>query len=549
VVAGLGALAAIFTEQWTLLRIRVGYRDHVVVCGAGRVGMRLATTLRDSGMQVVAVDHGPTVADVEECRRHRVPMVVGDATDPVVLHRARVHRARHLIAVSGDDGVNAEVALLATALVEDRPLTCLVNVDDEELSVMLDQTVAFDRSDLRYRFFNIFRQGPKAVIDGEDLLRLEDDGSAPHLLVVGGGPIGTNFVLEAVHQWELRRDEIAESGDEIPRLRITLVDPDAPSRVQKIRQRHPRLDKGCDLEALEMDPWDSYSRSFALEGAAFSRAVVCPVDDASGLRACIMLRRSLGRHLRVVVCTTGRHDTAPLLDLANLGDGVTKFPVLDEVCRRWVDLVLMRPDLIESLARRVHTFYVRHRRDDGDEPAPSMVPWDMLPVDLQESNREQARDFKRKIEAIGYTIAPAVDGAVTPFRFSDEELDALARMEHSRWLREKVAAGWRHIDGPQDRKAKLHPDLVCWGCLGEAEREKDVRAVTDFPEALVLEGYTVVPREGGPVPSASRDDTGGGSDLLATPFTCPRCGQAADVATGRPGSPGSRLAAGPTGGS
>ena len=62
-------------------------RDHVVVCGLGRVGTTCAQRLHDNGMPIVAVERSRTVPSVATMRRAGIPVVAGDATDTEVLTR------------------------------------------------------------------------------------------------------------------------------------------------------------------------------------------------------------------------------------------------------------------------------------------------------------------------------------------------------------------------------------------------------------------------------------------------------------------------------
>jgi len=519
-LAGLGAISSIFTEQLTQLRVYGWYRNHWVVCGAGRVGMRLTTTFRRNGTRVVVIDHDPLVSDIEECRQLGVPVIKGDATDPVVLKRANIQKARYLVAVSGDDGINAEVAVHSNTLIDEkRQLTCYVNVHDKDLSVLLDQSAAFEpnRDIVQYRFFNIFQEGPRALIQEGRLLRHSDDGRPPCLLVMGAGFVAVNLVMEAAHWWEI------EHGEEGPRLQIVLVDVDAQVRVKEIHEWRPRLARACDLLALARDPWDPHSDPFAHPASGPlpipTTAVVCPVDDAAGLRTSMKLRRRLPHETPIVVCTTGRKDTAPLLDLAGRGvlQNVRGFSVLDEVCEHWVELVLRSPGLHEDLARRVHRSYVRHRREEGEENDPSMEPWDTLPEDLQESNRKQVADFERKIEQIGYTFVQAQDAEPKAFEFTPEQVEHLAQLEHDRWIAERLAAGWTYAP-VRDVKLRTNPYLICWQCLDDPIRERDRQAMRDFSRVLADEDYVIVPMDS--PPRRSMQEAG-----VSPPSTwsCPSC--------------------------
>lgn len=547
VLAGLGAIAAVFTEQFVRVRVYLWYRNHWVICGAGRVGMRLATTFRDRRVRVVLVDRGPAATDLEQCRRAGVPLLVGDATDPLVLQQARIYRASHLVAVTGDDGVNTEVARRAATISGKgtEPLDVYVNVDDEELSLLLDQGAMFrshrprkgravprrgqgnaprkgQPRPVEYRFFNVLRLGPRALLtDRPEILSASNDGP-PSILVIGAGPIGVNLAVEAAHRWGI------ENGEGDAPLRITVADVDAAAKVAAMKTRWPRFGRICDLEPLAIDPWDAFSNPFGEGGPDLrepTAAVVCPADDAAGLRVSVLLRRKLADSVPIIVCTTRRDDSGSMLDLSSVGHGnVERYSVLDKVCEHWVDLVLAGPSVNEDLARGIHSFYVRHRREEGLSGDPSMAPWDVIPEDLRESARRQAIDFRRMMTRLGYTITPALEAEPKPFVFSADELEQLAKMEHDRFIAERLGAGWVY-DEARDVKKRRSPYLVCWGCLSEPVREYDREAIRDFPLVLAREGYSIRALDGSDDPPALEP-----LDTLDPDWTCPICGVPAEAA-------------------
>jgi len=79
---------------------REGMKNHVVICGYGRVGHELARALDRRGFGFVVIDYSP--ARVEEARREGYEAVQGDATNPQVLLRAGIMSARMLAAILPD---------------------------------------------------------------------------------------------------------------------------------------------------------------------------------------------------------------------------------------------------------------------------------------------------------------------------------------------------------------------------------------------------------------------------------------------------------------
>ena len=136
------SLLAVFVVTGTADRLRNELRarrlrNHVVVCGLGSVGMAVARDLFDRGSRVVVID--PSADD--ELHREtnpRCPVIVGDATRPVILHRAGIERARALVACTGNDALNLEIGLTAQSVAEashaDRPLRLVLRCFDADLA-------------------------------------------------------------------------------------------------------------------------------------------------------------------------------------------------------------------------------------------------------------------------------------------------------------------------------------------------------------------------------------------------------------------------------
>jgi Trk K+ transport system NAD-binding subunit len=114
----LAAVYALFTDALVSVRLSAALgrvprrmRDHVVVCGLGAVGLRVAERVLDAGLPVVAVQltEDPLLLSA---RRQGISIVIGDARFPSTLREAQVQRARAVILVTRDDLTNLEAGLL-----------------------------------------------------------------------------------------------------------------------------------------------------------------------------------------------------------------------------------------------------------------------------------------------------------------------------------------------------------------------------------------------------------------------------------------------------
>jgi voltage-gated potassium channel len=88
-----------------------GMRDHVILCGWGRVGQAIARHLLSSKAEIVVVD-----ASADRLATVDAPYVHGDATDEAVLRAAGIDRARVLVTALNTDADNLYATLTARSM-------------------------------------------------------------------------------------------------------------------------------------------------------------------------------------------------------------------------------------------------------------------------------------------------------------------------------------------------------------------------------------------------------------------------------------------------
>jgi Trk K+ transport system NAD-binding subunit len=96
-----------------------GVRGHVIVIGLGNVGTRVATLIHGLGIPVVCIEHDSGVRGILAIQALDIPVLTGEAPLEHHLRQARVHRARAVIALTGDDAANLEACLEARAIAPD----------------------------------------------------------------------------------------------------------------------------------------------------------------------------------------------------------------------------------------------------------------------------------------------------------------------------------------------------------------------------------------------------------------------------------------------
>ena len=488
--ASIRALLALFGQKAARTWVRYFVRDHVVVCGVGSIGARLAIAFHDAGYRVVAIERNTADAAVHDCREQGVIVLVGDATDRDLLVRAGLLRARYLVVASGEDGTNADVALAARDVAARRrvALPSFVHVVHPGLSGLLGEATlgAGGGGPLRLEFFNPWESVPPMVLDEFPPEGRAADGTVPHMLVVGPGRLGRALVTHAARR---RATEAAAAGR---RMEVTLVGEGASEAARDLGGRYPRMEHVCQLRAVELDVESAaFEQAAYLAGHEVTSAYVTMDDDASGLRAALALGRVLP-HVRVVVLATQHAGLAALVSgVHRSSSSIAVFDVLARSCRPEILL----NGTIELLARAFHRNYVRTHASSADsaDEAPGLREWEDLPEALKEANRAQAADVGTKLAAVGCRIQPWTDWTGDGMRFGAEEIERMAEIEHERWCRDRTANGWTY--GPtRDDRRKTSPYLVAWDELTEAVKDYDRDAVRALPELLTYAGYEIVPR-------------------------------------------------------
>ncbi len=297
---------------------------HAIICGAGVHGTRLAENLRKAGTPVVLVDINANAPGLQGRLKRRESRLVADTVNKDALHRAGISRAAQIIAVTGDDVVNAQIASAVRDLCHNerwhrKPLL-LVQAEDRILARFLEDCDGSlpDGEDGASKAGN---RGPEVRTFGANTLAavtlfgggplagtpLERDpdafladiaaGKDCHLLLAGDHDILEAIVVTALRRGRARRlREGARSGGS-PSLRITLLGEGAQSYADAISKRW-RLDPGVvELASSEVDPrtepavlsskvWSDWRRDV-------THAVVACEDEHASLAITVTLSKIL----------------------------------------------------------------------------------------------------------------------------------------------------------------------------------------------------------------------------------------------------------------
>jgi len=502
--AAFRALAALFDQQFDEFRLRFA-RNHVVVCGLGKHGLRLVQGFHEAGDRVVVIERDEGKDDLAYCARHGIRVVVGDATRRGVLALAGVGRAGRLVLAAGNDDVNLRIAVAAYTLLQEasdrRSVPCHVGITDPRLCGLFRRHPVFaDRSDrLDVSVFNTYENAARLLLQDHPLevdhhlppydpqrsISTADDRRRVHLVLLGFGQMGQAVALQAVRTLHLAHGHPPH---------MTLLDRRLDPLWRAFAARYPAFADVCDVERLPggLDHVDTILRlrEIADEPDTITHFMVCFDGDSSALMGALdLVDKVRDIDNPVLVRMALGHGIAALLDAntASNGDGpgLRPFGMFPQTCTR--AMLLDRSQDLQ--ARRCHEDYCTQHPDQD------LGSWEELDEMTRDSNRQQADHIAVKLRALGLEVVdPNVDGAVPAgtLDLDDDQFDLLARMEHERWRTERRLEGWVHGE-VKDRSERVHPCLIDYDTLTAADQGKDLEAVRRLPQLVALAGKAIRP--------------------------------------------------------
>jgi hypothetical protein len=398
-------------------RLNLPWRhNHVVVCGLGDLGLRLALDGRRRRKFVVAIESEPLPAAIEEARHSGVLVIDGDARELRTLRRARVERAAFVIAACRADETNIAIAAhvgqaLPPTLARNEPLVCRLLLRDPQLRKLLTDESLFpmakgarpgDRVEnyhLNFNDLNLYETAARQCLRKYPLdfqpIRKDDD-TLVHLIVVGFGPMGEALALHA--------GRIGHFANEVAprkrRLRITVVD--GADEAASAFCKRTKIDEVCEWHFHKADrgapdfvkTLDSLDRN-AADAKCLVTYAICiekgpAAEDAENLRVGIELSRlQIDLPARILIDQGTRRGLAALFPDHARGSGLSPrlhaFGMVEDIFN-WDEILHESED---QLAQAIHRDYQEQRRKQGH--AVSKHPdWVRLPEYLKDSNRRAA---------------------------------------------------------------------------------------------------------------------------------------------------------------
>jgi voltage-gated potassium channel len=116
-------------EKWQVAMAST-YKNHIIVCGFGKVGYRVTQELLKFGREVIAIESNPQGRFVEKAKEMGVPIIIANALRSTNLIKANVAQADAIIPCTDNELSNLDIALDAREINPDIKVVMRMFNDD-----------------------------------------------------------------------------------------------------------------------------------------------------------------------------------------------------------------------------------------------------------------------------------------------------------------------------------------------------------------------------------------------------------------------------------
>jgi hypothetical protein len=527
----LGLLGSAIGVQWSLVRLQFSPREHVFL-GTGRLTASLVDTLQaQKKLSILAVDIN---TDQKHARRvlqcANAMLLRHDINDSFVLRKLRLKRAKCVYIFAGDDDRNLEIARKIIALFANERSKgglprLVINIESADMLALATEEDCFQAYQKQggILWFSAPEQSARELLK-QHPPRLESSLNAQHPLhlgIVGQGLVAEELVLQAAKQSASLADTVtaitvfgesrerfdqviashpvlAAQGDEpeygevVPLVNIHFVQVGGQGLAAQAVREASQAQGEVPLQVLYIVEGSDYRcltstlrAKQAISALSLSTRLVARLTG-SQFNRCSEARAALKNKHEALDGVTWFHGVFDVFDEqeAYPGETADAFGLLIHAAYSAIyhgePLTADAPDLQARFEKRLNEVMPSARAEwQGD-----------LREDFRASSRQSGDHLLVKLRELGFELVRSSDGggasdndiaAVTAA--IETHLPALLRMEHRRFVTERLIDGWlAHPNN--DKQLKLNRTITPFDKLPASEAFKDEVIVRVIPTLL-----------------------------------------------------------------
>ncbi|MCG8316252.1 MAG: hypothetical protein MI976_23835 [Pseudomonadales bacterium] len=474
----LGALLYDRIREYAISRSR----NHSIVIGSGDTTVRIIKSMLSISQAVVWIRLESDKNITHPINDPRLRILLVSSYNSGVMEDIGLYHAKHLLLDTGSDSTNLDLIdyVYKNQQQLNRLLKCSVQISNTALLPILSESTIFKTNFTSFEanLFNtnsfLARYIQNQYGPHQSGKLLDNKHNTCNLIVVAEPQLSASILIQLA--------KIAHFPDD-KSLQITLIGTDAEDILSTIVKNVPALSSILNLKAFNVLPTFDYQNE-----------INCFIDPLKNplIQICTGNTEQIIQWVKCIERCPSKPETQifPLSENAKRWVGnlypsnrlnIKIIDILHEV----FSIDSLFNESLDVLAKDIHERYLSQvRATSADRYNDAAVEWKILAESLKDANRAQADHLLIKQLILSKTYS--IDTNQTALALTDEQKEELARIEHNRWMSDKLVNGWRYKKGVKDIANRYSPAIVRWELLPASEREKDIAAIEAIPELLQL---------------------------------------------------------------
>ena len=473
----------------TSLKVRLFYRDHVVIFGCEETCKYLLSCVKADypSSKLVLLKNSSTPSYVCNTFEEN-PVIVGNLEDTDILNISAINRAAHIILATNDDSINMrllkniEQFLLRKSKrssteiwlqIEDfKSYETFKGYKGEDPSIGIDVHV-----------FSVFQRMAAQTVDSFSPDQFIETAGKEQIEIA-------LFGLEALGQWIVLEAAQMYHFNNMKKLRVTVIDCDVDEKIRDLLRICPLLNRVIDIQPIDLLAFLEMDAPNLLSNVSLCFITWPKVQEID----------FISRKLRQLFFKSKENLEIPkivLVDVSSYQGSEIMKESLDTLkaigisCSCPTGISIKNEEECDDLAMQIHNVYSRLPQKELE------VVWSRMTDYFKDENRYAARHLSMKLRSLGLE-AVSTDDPRDPADFKailPENEQTLAQVEHNRWLARKLINGYVHgkkLDRKLRDQLKIHVDIRPWEELSEKDREKDLVVLRNIDNVFKEIGKKIV---------------------------------------------------------
>jgi hypothetical protein len=482
-------------------------RDHIIINSLNEQSRFLISDLLDKGKKVIVVSAIENPKKLDKLEKQGAIVVDGDLHSDKFLKNIAAHNAKYFILMQDNDETNISDAMtiydylvkkgrhkkqiIYTHVADDIKLTEL-----KELNFFEEFTKKIMKElNCEIRIFSSYERISRFIFNtySPDIYNpvFTEDDDQLHVAVIGSGKLVQSMIIRLArlgHYANLKKLKVSVFYDN--------------GKLPSILERNfPRLKELIDINYYNTDltifNGDNYEKIHA-EHPISVTYMLCENDSLSTSILNKLSKVKTIKNLDIVLTLINPDGILSKYYDAKQIESITLHKFIIRQKAFTGDAILS--EKLDEMAKIIHEDYYNRQKEQGKlkpEKKASHNPWELLPVELQNQNREQADHMMIKLRAIDNDQSKAINRLNTMIekikiantkntpeegidRITIPEIELLSELEHNRWCAHMILSGYV-LGEKSDDKLKTHTDLVPYEELSGFTKQWDRNAVKNIP--------------------------------------------------------------------